>query len=476
MGFVDCFILLVGLLSTIAAVIMAVLRQDRQDARTESVAGRSLGPYVLALGAGATANSGFVLTGAVGLGYTGGMVWCLLPLGWLIGDIIFWQFLAHRLHQTSVSSNSISLVEMIVKAATPGYGQKSLPILLGLTIAALTALYVTAQWLAAAKIGGWIFDIPDIKIGLLFAVIVIGYTTLSGVRGAAYTDFIQGCIMLLLVACLGLIVLNISLFGDMDILSNAPENFLSLAGDWPAYQVILTLLGFALLSISFNLGQPQMVNRWMSARSDVTIRKARWIYIAFLQLTWFSYTALGAFIRLIMDAPDPEQALVGFIQAYAFPGLMGLFITGAIATIASTASALLAVSGDILATEVLPERSVARLFSHRLIGIAFVGVISICGIFISGGKVYSTAITAASLLGASMAAPILFAILNRRMTTIAIIIALFAGLISSAAWKVAGYDTILNESGIGFGLALLILFCAEKFTPMIHSHSAKKGI
>ena len=79
----------IALTVTFLAAIIGRLHatQDRTD---RDLAGRNLNRWLIGLSAGATGNSGFIVTGAVGLGYSGGVQWIMLPIAWLIGDLVFW--------------------------------------------------------------------------------------------------------------------------------------------------------------------------------------------------------------------------------------------------------------------------------------------------------------------------------------------------------------------------------------------------
>src|SRR5205085_3741281 len=81
-------IFIVTLLATFG---FAYLGRRHSTAAAESVLSeQKLNRWLVGLSAGATANSGFVVTGAVGLGYAYGLQWLMLPLSWLLGDAIFW--------------------------------------------------------------------------------------------------------------------------------------------------------------------------------------------------------------------------------------------------------------------------------------------------------------------------------------------------------------------------------------------------
>lgn len=452
----DLFIIAIGLVATFLAAFYAQ-RRSLDITTNERVAGRSLGPWVLGISAAAASTSGAVLAGVVGLGYSFGLVWCLMPLGYLVGDFIFWLFLAHRLHDASIKSGSISLPQMIANRLQSLRASRIVSKVIGVLIIVLMIPYITAQWMAAGKMGGFILNLDVMQITITAALIVIAYTTLSGIRGAAYTDYVQGILMLFFTLAVFSICFT-SWPGVQALQETAtalPDGFLSLTGRLSFLQATCMFVGFAGLAIAFNLGQPHMVNRWLSARSSATMKQARWIYLLSSQLMFLGFTALGAYIRLNLDVSDPEQALVAFIKTYAFPGAIGLLVIGTVSTIASTGSAILAVCADTLRFDVLGGQPSTKT---KQLSIMIIGAGSIVALLFSDGNVFNMAITAVSLLGATLAGPVLFFITGQRFTATGLCAGLFAGLLTGIIWVVCGLSSSLNESLPGLLVSLFILY------------------
>jgi len=72
------------ILFLVVLIIIGVLanRSGKKDEDDYLLANRSLNKYFIGLSAAATGNSGFIMTGAVGLGYSFGLTWLFLPLAW----------------------------------------------------------------------------------------------------------------------------------------------------------------------------------------------------------------------------------------------------------------------------------------------------------------------------------------------------------------------------------------------------------
>ena len=87
----------------IASLVIGVCAHIKSDRTKEDflLAGSNLRALHIGLSAGATGNSGFIVTAGVALGYIGGLTWCFLPICWLIGELLFWRFCSQRLRDSS---------------------------------------------------------------------------------------------------------------------------------------------------------------------------------------------------------------------------------------------------------------------------------------------------------------------------------------------------------------------------------------
>lgn len=451
---IDFIIILIVIVATLATALFAT--KKRNDASgEEAVAGRSINHWLLALSAGATANSGFVLTGAVGLGYAYGLVWLLLPIGWFIGDIIFWIFIAQKINDISRESKTVTLSSFIVSYAD---NNKIRMFISGLLVL-LLSLYLSSQWLSIGKIINYIFDVDIVYFALTFGLIVAAYTSFSGIRGAIYTEALQAVFMLIFVFFLILYSIEIYLNDTMSLSTvTLPQNFLSLNGNLTWWQTILFVSGFSALSIGFNVGQPQMAVRWMSAKEDA-IKKARWIYIAFVQFTFFTFILLGVFIKLSIDGlEDPEQGLVAFVKQASIPGFLGLFIASAIATIASTGSALLATCGEIIRVDIFEKPKQKKVL---FLATAFVSIISFIVVYFSKSNVYTLAITAVEFIGSSFAASVIYIILFKKVSSSSIMSSVIIGFACNAIWKYFDYNNITNGALPSIFLSFIAIWIYE---------------
>ena len=162
----------------------------------DSLAGEKLNRWLVGLSAGAAANSGFVVTGAVGLGYSFGMHWVLLPLSWLIGDVVFWSLFPGRLNAFGRASQATTLSELLTRGLV-GRGAAAVAVLCSAVVILCLGGYVSAQWLAGQKFIAGAFPVSDVGALTLFALLIVAYTGIGGFRGSVYVDSLQAVIRLL---------------------------------------------------------------------------------------------------------------------------------------------------------------------------------------------------------------------------------------------------------------------------------------
>jgi len=426
------------------------------DAAERHLTNQRLNRWLVGLSAGAAANSGFVVTGAVGLGYSYGLYWLLLPFGWFIGDLVFWKFFPQRINSYAAETNATTLADII----THGLRVRRLhPLRIASTVIVVLCLagYTMAQWVAGQKFLAGAFGLSGPWTLLLLAGLIISYTTLGRFRGSVYADTLQAVTRLLgTILALGS-VCWLALRDTHTFRGNihaAGDAFLSILGDGTLASAVGFVVGYGAASLGFGLGQPQVTSRYIAARSPEEAKAARWIYIAYVQLTWATMTVFGVLLRGVMpDLPDPEQGLTLFVSATLPPILVGLVVADIFGAIASTANSLLVAMTQ--ATRDLLGPRLALHIPFWMLSLV-IGLTTLFAALILGGRssVFSLAVTSVSLMAAGLAPAVAIKVLRWGHTTHSITLAVFVGLVSGLAWQLAGLSTHVNEAAVGIPLGL----------------------
>ncbi len=452
-----CFLLLM--------MVIGMVSSWRRNGTSEDylTAGRAHGKFMIALSGAASATSGFIMIGAVGAGYSLGLMAVLMPLSWFLGDLAFWTLFPARINRIGRAHGFHTVPEFISYTAT---GQRSgglRKFFAGLIIV-FVGLYAIGQFLAAGKAVNAVFDL-SIAVSIGFsAVVIMVYAAKGGLAASIPTQFVQAIIMLF--TTIGMLTLAVSVGGGtgeiLSVIESADPALLKLDGGRGALLLLVFVFGFATTAFTFDIGQPHLLVRILAAKSPVEAAGARWIYLAFMQATWVSMSLFGLFmVAILPDITDAEQALPVFARDHLHPILVGAVLAGVFASVASTLDALILVLSSALGVDLAPglvKRLSARDGARYQAGVtlAVTLVIMLTSIALIGSSsVFSIIVFSASGLGVTVGCAMLITLCRWRTSTLALVISAICALVVTASWRLTGLSDVLLEAFPGFvaGLA-----------------------
>jgi len=450
------FVFMLTVLATFGVTFLA--RRHAAVINSDTLSDQKLNKWLIGLSAGATANSGFIVTAGVGLGYVYGLQWLLLPLAWLIGDTIFWTFFPGRINSYGKRVGARTITDLISGNDTSRL-TTIITVVVGLIIVVCLTGYTSAQWLAGQKFVHGAFGINPAGSLSLFAMVIIAYTTIGGFRGSIYADSLQSIIRIIgTIVALGAVLYVAS--GDWNLfqanIDAAGENFTNLFGMGSFLTILGFVAGFAAAALGFGLGQPQIVSRYLAGRDAQETQSAWWIYIGFVQFTWISMTVFGLFLRGVMPGiEDPEAGLSLFFASNFGAVLTGIIVADIFATIAATTNSLLVAMAQSFKFDML-ERLIpkSRKIPLAVITLAL-GVVSMFASLNVDDTVLNLAVTSVSLMGAGLAPAMIVKLMNFRHVQGSILIAIITGLSVAVYWKFAGHGAMINEAAPGICAGLI---------------------
>ena len=435
---------------------------------------RSFGKYFIGIGAGAAANSGFIMVGAVGLGYSVGVSTVLYPLGALIGDWLFWQFFPARVHETARLYNCNTVPELL-NAKTVGYTQFNVRSIAALIAIVFVSLFATGQILAAGKVVSATFNLSLIPAIFVAALVIISYCARGGLKASVWSSFVQGIIIL--VTVIGLLVMVVMVGNGIPAIIEKLRVFnpdmLNISYNYTGWTMVFLLMGMAGMAFGFDLSAPHFIVRILSGRSSADVNAAKWIYLGFLYFTWIGMALFGVMLRAVLpDLDDPEQAVAIFSNLYLNPWLIGVVMAGIFSAIASTFGAqLLAISSSI-AVDVMPSWHEIMMDRFGTRYQYFITVIVGLILIIMASNVTSTVFHIILFSGAALAgafAPVMIiVVLNLRTTPLALLLCMLAGLLSAILWRLSGMADTMLEALPGIITGLVMNMIITKFTISKH--------
>ena len=326
-----------------------------------SIAGRRLPGWVAALSERATGESAWCLLGLPGFAFAAGLAAIWPAIGCVLGIIVAWVVFARRLRNEAEKYDVVTFVDYIAKRHPDA--EKWIRILGSITVVFFFFFYVGAQYLGGGKTLNTLFGI-DPKVGMIItALVILPYTIIGGLRSVAYTDTVQGIVMIatLIVAP---IVGVAYIASHPDVFTHSISQALTVAG--PKYSTLLgglvgaSAIVFMIAEFSWFFGylggMPQLSIRFMAIKDDEQAKLARNVGVAWTIIAYIGALLIG-WIGIAIFGPeglsDPEQVMPSVMLTLFPPALAALFITGAVAAMLSTADSLLVLASTELSENVV---------------------------------------------------------------------------------------------------------------------------
>lgn len=181
----------------------------RQNKSTEDyfLGGRSMGPVVSALSAGASDMSGWLLMGLPGALYVSGFIDSYIAIGLTIGATLNWIFISKRLRiYTSVVANSLTIPDYFETRFSDD--KHILRVICAVVILIFFTFYVSSGLVSGAKLFEEVFGIRYSYALTTGTIIIVAYTFFGGYKAVCWTDMIQGLLMLLALVIVPIVMLS----------------------------------------------------------------------------------------------------------------------------------------------------------------------------------------------------------------------------------------------------------------------------
>ncbi len=469
-------------MSATVAVVVAYLgllaafaiwsRRETGTLRGFFLAGKKLPGWVVAFSTNATGESGWLLLGLTGMGYLVGMHAYWVPVGQMIGIGLSWWLVSRRLKRLGDETDSITVPDLLAAKFDDRFHLiRGVAVVI---ILVMVATYMTAQLIASGKAMSGFLDI-DYKEGVIAgSAIVIAYTFIGGYKAVSYSDVLQGVLMLL-----GLIVVPAAAIyaggGWGSIMSNleAQDPALTSMFSQTSQGVAGLVAAVSLVAIGLPfLGVPQLLIRYMSAKDDAEIRKARIMSLVVLFVFAFGAVTLGVAGRAVFPGLDDHETIFPTLSIQLFPPVIaGVLLVVVLSAIMSTADSLLLLASSAIVRDTMQKMIGSKKSDHQLAGYGklvtiIIGVIAI-GFAVQEAKfIFWFVLFAWSGLGAAFGPVVLCLLYYKKTTRQGVIAGMLAGFLTSAVWALYFKEFTYNlyEAVPGFAAGLLGTWLVSKMT------------
>lgn len=342
--------ILIYLSTTIFIVFLINKKNKNKDFIEEYFIGsRSMGGFILAMTVTATYTGASSFISGPGVAYKMGLSWVLLACIQTPTIFLTLGILGKRLAIISRRIGSITIMDFL----RARYENNFVVLSSSLMMLSLFAAIIVTQFIAGARIFESITNIPYFWGLVIFASVVIGYTSLGGFRAVAITDAIQMLVMLLSTMIL-FVVLVVKSGGMTRMMETiARQNPALLTVDSGGTNLPAFVLSFWFLVGIGVMGQPAVVVRCMGFKDSRSIHHAiiiGTIMVGVLMLCMHLTGVLGAALLPNLSVGDK---IIPTLAVYSLPPiLLGVFIGGPIAAIMSTVDSLLILSSATIIKDI----------------------------------------------------------------------------------------------------------------------------
>lgn len=420
------------------------------------LAGRKLGPFVVAMSAEASDMSSWLLMGLPGVAYLTGLgeaFWTAVGLA--AGTYLNWLLVSRRLRRYSQNIGAYTV---------PGYLAKRFHDERHIldSIAAVMCIifftpYVASGFSACGKLVNSLFGIDYMKGVLFFAVVIIIYTMIGGFTTVATNDFVQSIVMS--IALVTVVGYGISHAGGLDgVMANAHSmtDYLSLhalhdpatGGSTPyGFIVIVSTLAWG---IGY-FGVPHVLVRFMSIEDEKKLVLSRriasiWVVIAmgvavFIGIVGNAMSKVGA-IPMLEDGERVIPIIAGTIAGHGFLAALigGIIIAGIIAATMSTADSQLLVAASGFTENIVQDFMGKKLSAAQSLKLARITILiaSIIAVFLArnpDSSVFRIVSFAWAGFGGAFSAVMILSLFWKRMTRAGAIAGVVSGGVMIFVWK-----------------------------------------
>jgi len=367
-GTIQIFTAMILYIAVVIGIGVYYAKRANESSDNYLIGGRSLGPWITAMGAEASDMSGWLLMGLPGVAYWFGLsdaAWTAIGLG--LGTYLNWLLVAKRLRIYShIAGDSITIPDFFSNRFKED--KKVIMTIAALFILVFFSVYAASCFVTVGKLFGTLFNTRYIYMMIAGAVFVVLYTFIGGFLAESASDFMQGIIMVF--ALTAVLITGITVAGGIPaIIENAKAipGFLEFFGiaqptlvdgvqqigengkplfDEAGSYGFLTIISTLSWGLGY-FGMPQVLLKFMAIKKSTELKLSRRIAVVWVIISLSAAVAIGIIGRVLypdalLTQSASESIFILMSTNFFVPIFAGVVMAGILAaTISSSDSYLL---------------------------------------------------------------------------------------------------------------------------------------
>ncbi|MEK6512909.1 sodium/proline symporter PutP [Myroides odoratimimus] len=434
--------------------VIAYLRT--KDFSDYILGGRSFGPVVTALSAGASDMSGWLLMGLPGAIFGKGLSQSWIAIGLIIGAYYNWKLVAGRLRvHTEINNNALTLPDFFHNRF--GKDGQLVKTVSAVTILIFFTIYCASGMVAGARLFETLFHMEYINALYLGALATIAYTFIGGFLAVSWSDTIQATLMLFaLILTPVMIILYMGGWDAITTYTNEAAIATNISYSSLTHNVsFIAIISAAAWGLGY-FGQPHILARFMAADSVKTMKNARRIGMSWMTLCLGGAVTIGYLgisyyykhseIASVVNK-DNEMIFIELIKQLFNPWVVGVLLSAILAAVMSTLSAQLLMSSSTLTQDFYKayfRRSASQkelVWTGRF-AVLLISLIAIIIAYDPDSKILALVAHAWAGFGAAFGPAILFTLFWRKTTGMGTFAGVLVGAVTVIVWPILFGDTV----------------------------------
>ena len=413
------------------------------------VSNRDLGVFATGLAYYSTAQSSGAFLGTVGWAYAFGWAssnYVSIPIA--LGAILTWGLLAKRVHKVVGDIKGMTIPDLLEHR----FPRKSVRLVALLIVIIAYIPMMVAQIKGCGILIQSVFDVSLPIAALIGLAIVCLYVMLGGMKAVAYTDVLQGFLMIGSIVVLSVASLAaVGGFTQMNLQAEAIAP--GMTGVWgvdnswgPMYS-----LSFALLFFLSPLGQPAYITKFFAMKDLNVARFAMPISYTCVLIASFAFPVIGLCAKVLFPNLANADTAFTVMATHVLPPVVGaIVLVSLFAAVMSTIDAmLLSITGAVVRDfynqylgKTPSPKFLLRASMLTTVSVAVVGYIFALN---SPAAIMTISSMATGLLGASFTVVMVGGVYTKKLNAQGALAAMLSGFCG----------TVLTTPGVIFKSAIL---------------------
>ena len=450
-------------------ILAALAVWSRRETHTLSgyyLAGKKLPFWVVAFSTNATGESGWLLLGLSGMGYLVGVQAYWVVVGEILGIGASWWIIARRLKALGDDVDALTVPDVLAAKFEDKWN-----LIRGVAVAIILVMvtaYVTAQMVASGKAFSSFLGMEYATGVIVGAIFIIGYTFVGGYKAVSYTDVVQGVLMLLgLIAVPAAAIIASGGWGEVqsNLTLQDPSLVDMFAVSDGGKPVLIAIASFIAIGLPF-MGVPQLLIRFMSARDDVEIKKARIVSMSVMLVFTVGAVTAGVAGRALFPGLEDPETIFPVISNNLFPEVIsGMLLVVVLSAIMSTVDSLLLLASSSVVRDTYQKiigttKSEESLSNYGKLVTVIIGVVAVIMGIQEPRVIFDFVLASWSGLGCAFGPTVIGILYYKRITWEGVLSGMLGGFLVSVIWltqfKADYYG--LYEAIPGFTAGLILTF------------------